>query len=136
MTRRRLGPIAAIVIVVFLVVGIVGTTLSLPAPSASPVVPLGELAAVPAGTPRAAETPSGRFAPTDEAAIVGSCLNGIDQNTVPAPIAQTFCVCVLNRYEQLYPSYQAFQAAAQSGRLTEQVTTEISNRCVQAIVGG
>ena len=65
-----------------------------------------------------------------------SCVSGIAPATVPGPIAQAFCVCTLNKYEQLYPTYDAFQRAQTSGAITPQVITDISNRCAQQIVGG
>jgi hypothetical protein len=129
--RRRIGAIPAILIVASLLVGIIGTTLVAPGPSPSPA-PLASFPDLPAGTPRATQTPLGRYPRTAEATVVGSCVSGIDPATVPGPIAQAFCVCVLNAYEQLYPTYEEFQRAT----ITEDLRTRISNRCVQAIVGG
>jgi hypothetical protein len=82
------------------------------------------------------ERPLGRYPTTAEAGVVTSCVSGIDPNTVPGPIAQAFCVCTLNKYEQLYPTYEEFQRAQTSGAITKQITTDISNRCAQQIVGG
>jgi hypothetical protein len=36
----------------------------------------------------------------------------------------------------MYPSYDALTAALASGALTEQTRTQVSDRCVQAILGG
>ena len=81
-------------------------------------------------------TPSGRYPSSAEATIVGSCVNGIDPKTVPPQIAQAFCVCTLNSFEQLYPTYEQFQAAITSGTITDQLRTQISTRCTQALLGG
>ncbi|HEX9495880.1 MAG TPA: hypothetical protein VGA38_08980 [Candidatus Limnocylindria bacterium] len=133
MRRRRLSAVPIIAVVVLLLVGLIGTTLTAPAARPSPDI---TLPGVPNGTPRPTQTPLGRYPRTAEATIVGSCVSGIDPNTVPAPIAQAFCVCVLNGYEQLYPAYDEFQQATNAGTITEDLKTQISNRCVQAIVGG
>lgn len=138
--RRRAGPrlsaVPVIIVVGLLLVGTVATTLSIPAASPSPGVPNASLPVFPDVTAPPTETPFGRYPPSAEAAVVGSCVSGIDPKTVPAPIAQAFCVCTLNKYEQVYPTFDEFQRATSSGAITDQVKTEISNRCVQQIVGG
>ena len=138
MRRRRLGALPIIVVIALLLIGIVGTTFTVPTASPAPVpdLPLGSYPVVPNGTPRPTETPMGRYPRTGEATVVGSCVSGIDPNTVPQPIAQAFCVCILNAYETLYPSYDGFQQASSSGTITEKMKADISNRCVQQIVGG
>ena len=135
--RRRLSAVPIVVVIALLLVGTVATTLALPpvSPSASPasdqsLPPFVEPTAPPT------ETPLGRYPTSAEAGVVTSCVSGIDPATVPGPIAQAFCVCTLNKYEQLYPTYDAFQRAQTSGAITPQVTTDISNRCAQQIVGG
>lgn len=123
-----------IAVVALLLVGLIGTTLTAP-PAARPSPDLA-LPVASTGIPRPTQTPLGRYPRTAEATIVGSCVSGIDKNTVPAPIAQAFCVCVLNGYEQVWPSYDDFQQASSEGAISEDLKTRISNRCVQAIVGG
>jgi hypothetical protein len=77
-----------------------------------------------------------REPPDAEASLVNTCVSGIDPNTVPGPIAAAFCVCTLNRFEQLYPTYDQFQQATTSGAFTDQLKTAISNACAVQIVGG
>jgi hypothetical protein len=138
-SRRRDGPrlsaIPIVFVVALLLVGTVATTLAEPGGSPSPP-PAVTLPVFPNVTAPPTRTPSGRYPAGAEAAIVGSCVSGIDSKTVPAQIAQAFCVCTLNKYEQLYPTYDDFQRATASGAITEAVTTEISNRCAVEIVGG
>ena len=138
MKRGRFGVVPIVAVVALLLVGIVGASLSVPTASPAPLpdLPVGSYPAVPNGTPRPTETPMGRYPRTGEATVEGSCVSGIDANTVPAAIAQAFCVCVLNTYETLYPTYDVFQQATTSGTITEQMKTDLSNRCVQQIVGG
>lgn len=90
------------------------------------------------GTPIAIPSPStlGRFAQKDEATFIASCVADAPANSVPIAIAQAFCVCTLNAYETMYPSYESLTAALASGALTEPTRTQISNRCVQSILGG
>jgi hypothetical protein len=45
-------------------------------------------------------------------------------------------VCTLNSFEQIYPTYDQFQAAIASGAITDQLRTQISTRCTQALIGG
>ena len=134
MTRgRRAVPI--IIIVTLLVVGLIGSAFAAPAARPSPtpdLISIGQRE--PSGPPL--PTPFGRYPAPAEATIVGSCISGIDPKTVPAPIAQAFCVCTLNGFEQLYPTYDQFQVAIASGTITDTLRTQISNRCVQALVGG
>lgn len=134
MSRRRLSAVPIIAVVALLLVGLIGTTLTA-APAARPSADLA-LPSVPNASSRPAPTPLGRYPRTAEASIVGSCVAGIDRNTVPPPIAQAFCVCVLNGYEQVWPSYEDFAQATTAGTISEDRKTQISNRCVQAIVGG
>jgi len=140
--RRRDGPrlsaVPIIFVVVLLLVGTVATTLAIPtaSPSPTPYVPIGALPSFPDITAPPTETPSARYPATAEATILGACVSGIDPKTVPGPIAQAFCVCTLNRFEQLYPTYDQFQQATGSGAITDQMKTDISNRCAQQIVGG
>ena len=51
-------------------------------------------------------------------------------------IAQAFCVCTVNKYEQLYPTYDDFQRASGSGAITDKVKTDVANQCARQIVGG
>lgn len=140
--RRRDGPRLSAVPIVFviglLLVGTLATMFSFPtaSPSPAPDLPTGSLPAFPDVTAPPTETPLGRYPASAESGVVGSCVSGIDPNTVPAPIAQAFCVCTLNTYEQLYPTYDEFQRATGSGAITDTVKTDISNRCAQQIVGG
>jgi hypothetical protein len=133
--RRRLSAVPIVVVIALLLVGTVATTLAIPAASPSPA-PVESFPAFVAPTAPPTETPFGRYPATAEAGVVTSCVSGIDPSTVPGPIAQAFCVCTLNKYEQLYPTYDEFQRAQTSGAITKQVTTDISNRCAQQIVGG
>jgi hypothetical protein len=143
MSRRRregprLGAVPIIFVIVLLLVGTVATTLALPSasPSPSPDSASGTQPAFPDITAPPTETPSGRYPATAESGLIGACASGIDPNTVPAPIAQAFCVCTVNRYEQLYPTYDEFQQASGSGAITDKVKTDVANQCAQQIVGG
>ena len=90
------------------------------------------------GTPVAAPSPTTlhKYAEQDENAYLASCVADAPASTVPVPIAQAFCVCTLNAYETMYPTYDAMNAALASGALSEQTRTQISQRCVNAILGG
>lgn len=134
MRRTRRSALPIVIVVVFLLVGLVGSLFTPPvAPAATPdPIPVSR----PGATAVPAPTPSGRYPATAEATIVGSCVNGIDPQTVPPQIAQAFCVCTLNAFEQLYPAYDQFQQAIAAGAITDQQRTQISTRCVQSIVGG
>lgn len=142
MSRRRDGPrlsaVPIIFVAVLLLVGTVATTLTIPSasPSPTPYVPIGALPSFPDITAPPTETPARRYPATSETTILSACVSGIDPKTVPGPIAEAFCVCTLNKFEQLYPTYDEFQRATSSGALTEQLKTDISNRCAQQIVGG
>lgn len=135
MSTRRLGAVPIVLVIVVMLVAIVGLAASAPAPRPSPSLDVA-LDVPPTGTARPAATPLGRYPISGEATVVGNCVSGIDPNTVPAVIAQAFCVCTLNQYEQLYPAYDDFQRAAASGAISEQIKSEISNRCARAVVGG
>ena len=133
--RRWASTIPIILVVAALVIGLIGSAFAVPAslPSPTPdVISVGrpDVTAVPA------PTPLGRYPASAEATVVGSCVSGIDPKTVPSQIAQSFCVCTLNAFEQLYPTYDQFQQAVASGAITDALRTQISNRCVQVIVGG
>lgn len=136
--RRRASAVPIIVVVVLLLVGLIGATFAAPAARPAPT-PEGQLA-LPGqrsvATAPPLPTPFGRYPVSAEATIVGSCVSGIDPNLVPGQIAQAFCVCTLNAYEQLYPTYDRFQQGIASGAITDELRTQISNRCVQALVGG
>lgn len=135
MSRRRLGAVPIILVIVVMLVGIAGLAGSAPASRPAPTADIA-LDTSPPGTARPAATPLGRYPTTGEATVVGNCVSGIDPNTVPAVIAQAFCVCTLNQYEQLYPTYEEFQRAAAAGAIGEQTKSQISNLCARAIVGG
>jgi hypothetical protein len=133
--RGRPSSIPILIVVAFLLVGIIGSTFSAPAPRPTPtpdVISIGR--SDPTAPPL--PTPFGRYPAAAEATIVGSCVNGIDPKTVPPQIAQAFCVCTLNSFEQLYPTYDQFQAAIASGTITDELRTQISTRCTQALIGG
>ena len=136
--RPRLGAVPIVLIIAFLLVGTLATTLSVPqaSPSATPDLPAGSLPPFNDATAPPTQTPSGRYPPDAEASLVNTCVSGIDANTVPGPIAAAFCVCTLNRFEQLYPTYDQFQQATTSGAFTDQLKTAISNACAVQIVGG
>ena len=140
MRRRgpRLGAVPIIFAIALLLVGTIATTLAVPSasPTPAPVLPLATLPALPDVTAPASETPMGRYPASAESGVVGACVSGIDPKTVPGPIAQAFCVCTLNKFEQLYPTYDEFQRATASGALSDKVKTDISNRCALQIVGG
>jgi len=141
-SRRRDGPrlsaMPIVLVIALLLVGTVATTLAIPAtsPSPTPTNPNGGPPLVPDVTAPPVETPFGRYPSGAETGIVASCVSGIDPSTVPAPIAQAFCVCTLNKFEQLYPTYDEFQRATAAGTITDKVRTDISNRCAIQIVGG
>ncbi|MEA2660773.1 MAG: hypothetical protein QOH08_345 [Chloroflexota bacterium] len=140
--RRRDGPrlsaIPIVFVIVLLLIGTLATTLAIPGagPSPTPGLPVGSLPAFPDITAAPTQTPLGRYPTAAESNIVTACVSAIDPKTVPGPIAQAFCVCTLNKYEELYPTYDEFQRAGTSGAITEQMKTDIGNRCAQQIVGG
>ncbi len=142
--RRREGPrlsaVPIIFVVVLLLIGSLATTLVLPGarstPAPAPFPTSGSLPAFPDLTAPPTETPFGRYPTSAEAGLVTACVSGIDAATVPAPIAQAFCVCTINKYEQLYPTYDGFQSANAAGAITDQIKTDVANRCAQQIVGG
>lgn len=143
MSRRRgprLSALPIVVVIVLLLVGTLATTLAFPAASPPPPpssdLPGGALPSLPDITAPPTETPFGRYPPTAESGLIGSCVSGIDPNTVPGPIAQAFCVCTVNRYEQLYPTYNEFQRASGSGAINDTVKTAVANQCARQIVGG
>jgi len=141
-SRRREGPRLSAVPIVFaialLLIGTIATTLAIPAasPPPTPTIPSGGLPLLPDVTAPPPQTPFGRYPASAESGIVASCISGIDPSTVPAPIAQAFCVCTVNKLEQLYPTYDEFQRATAAGAITDKVRTDISNRCAIQIVGG
>jgi len=143
MSRRgpRLGAVPIIFAIALLLVGTIATTLAVPSASPTPApnlpdLPGASLPALPDVTAPPSETPMGRYPASAESGVVGACVSGIDPKTVPGPVAQAFCVCTLNKFEQLYPTYDEFQRATASGALTDKVKTDISNRCALQIVGG
>ena len=143
MSRRgpRLGAVPIIFAIGLLLVGTIATTLAVPSASPTPApnlpdLPGASLPALPDVTAPPSETPMGRYPASAESGVVGACVSGIDPKTVPGPVAQAFCVCTLNKFEQLYPTYDEFQRATASGALTDKVKTDISNRCALQIVGG
>jgi hypothetical protein len=134
----RLGAVPIIFAIALLLVGTIATTLAVPSasPTPAPDLPAGSLPALPDLTTPPSATPLGRYPPSAESGVVGACVSGIDPKTVPGPIAQAFCVCTLNKFEQLYPTYDEFQRATASGALTDKMKTDISNGCALQIVGG
>jgi hypothetical protein len=136
--RPRLGALPIILIIAFLLVGTLATTLSIPASSPSPTPDLAASSLPPLTdvTAPPTQTPLGRYPASAESGLISSCVAGIDPNTVPGPIADAFCVCTINKFEQQYPTYDEFQRATTSGALTDQMKTDISNACAVQIVGG
>jgi len=136
--RPRLGAVPIILIIAFLLVGTLATTLSVPPASPSPTseLPTGSFPPLSDATAPPTQTPSGHYPADAEASLVNTCVSGIDPNTVPGPIAAAFCVCTLNRFEQAYPTYDDFQRATASGAFTDRMKTDISNACAVQIVGG
>ncbi|HEY8806359.1 MAG TPA: hypothetical protein VIN70_02080 [Candidatus Limnocylindria bacterium] len=138
--RRRDGPrlaaVPIIFVIVVLLVGTLATTLALPAASSPSPLPVGSQTAFPDPTAPPMQTPLGRYPATAETGLITACVSGIDPNTVPGPIAQAFCVCTVNAYEQLYPAYEEFQRASGSGAITDKVKTDVANQCARQIVGG
>jgi len=136
----HLSAVPIVVAVALLLVGTLATTLAVPSaaptPSPTPDLPTGSLPAFPDVTAPPTETPFGRYPASAESGPISACVAGIDPKTVPGPIAQAFCVCTVNEYEQLYPTYPVFQRATASGAITDTVKTGVSNRCAQQIVGG
>ena len=80
--------------------------------------------------------PEHKFAAADENTFIGSCVADLPASDVPPPVAQAFCVCTLNTYEDMYPTYRALNDALASGALTDQTRSSIASRCVTAILGG
>ncbi len=145
MSRRRgdgprLSAVPIIFVIALLLVGTLATTLVIPAaqptPLPTPFPTSGGLPAFPDLTAPPTETPFGRYPSSAEAGLVTACISGIDAATVPGPIAQAFCVCTVNKYEQLYPTYEGFQSANAAGAITDQIKTDVANRCARQIVGG
>ena len=133
---RRPSAIPIVIVVVVLLVGLIGAAFAAPAGDARRSQDIPITRPGPAQTAPPLPTPFGRYPATAEATIVGSCVSGIDPKTVPAPIAQAFCVCTLNAFEQLYPTYDRFQQAIETSSITDELRTQISNRCTQALLGG
>jgi len=133
--RRRASALPIVLVIAALLVGLLGATFAAPAAPPSPTPEVSSIGR-PDQTAPPLPTPLGRYPVSGEATVVGSCVNGIDPQTVPSGIAQAFCICTLNAFEQLYPTYELFQQAIASGTITDQLRTQISNRCAQAIVGG
>ena len=133
---RRPSPIPIVIVVVVLIVGLIGAAFAAPAGDARRSQDIPITRPGPAQTAPPLPTPFGRYPTTAESTIVGSCVSGIDPKTVPALIAQAFCVCTLNAFEQLYPTYEQFQQALTSNAITDELRTQISNRCTQALLGG
>ncbi|MEP7003357.1 MAG: hypothetical protein ABI888_02355 [Chloroflexota bacterium] len=136
MRRRRASAVPIVIIIALLLVGIIGSTFAAPRASPSPTPDAISIVQANTNTPVPLPTPFGRYPTNAEATIVGSCVNGIDTKTVPPQIAQMFCVCTLNSFEQLYPTYDQFQSAIATGTITDQLRTQISTRCTQALLGG
>jgi len=138
--RRRDGPrlaaVPIIFVIVVLLVGTLATTLALPAASSPSPLPVGSQTAFPDPTAPPTQMPLGRYPAAAETGLITACVSGIDPNTVPGPIAQAFCVCTVNAYEQLYPAYEEFQRASGSGAITDKVKTDVANQCARQIVGG
>ena len=134
--RRRLSAVPIVFAIVLLLVGTIATTLAVPSSAPPPQPSAVDLPTFATGTAPPAETPSGRYPASAESGLVSSCIGGIDPATVPGPIAQAFCVCTVNKYEQLYPSYDDFQRASGSGAITDKIKTDVANQCARQIVGG
>lgn len=142
-TRPALGAIPAVIVTLLLAALAAGAGLAGRQPAASSDTPLATaeptyVAPTAPGTPPALPSPTTlhKYAEKDENTYLASCVADAPASTVPVPIAQAFCVCTLNAYETIYPTYDAMNAALASGALSEQTRTEISSRCVQAILGG
>jgi hypothetical protein len=133
--RRRPSALPIILVVAALLIGLLGAAFAGPAISPAATPDVGSVGRSDQTAPPL-PTPLGRYPASAEATVLGSCVSGIDPKTVPAQIAQAFCVCTLNAFEQLYPTYDQFQQAVAAGTITDQLRTQISNRCAQAIVGG
>ena len=133
--RRRLSAVPIIAVIALLLVGTVATTLAIPAAAPSPA-PEESLLPFVAPTAPPTATPFGRYPASAETGLISACVSGIDPNTVPGPIAQAFCVCTVNKYEQLYPTYEDFQRATSSGAVTDKTKTDVANQCARQIVGG
>lgn len=131
---RRPSAILIVIVVVVLIVGLIGAAFTAPPAQPSQDIPITRPGQAQTAPPL--PTPFGRYPATAEATIVGSCVSGIDPKTVPAPIAQAFCVCTLNAFEHLYPTYDRFQQAIETSSITDELRTQISNRCTQALLGG
>lgn len=132
--RRRLSAVPIIAVIAVLLVGTLATTLAIPAAAPSPAAT--DLPALPNVTAPPTETPFGRYPASAETGLIAACVSGIDPSTVPGPIAQAFCVCTVNKYEQLYPTYEDFQRATSSGAITDKSKTDVANQCARQIVGG
>jgi hypothetical protein len=125
-------------VIALLLAGTLATTLAVPTapPAPNPDAPTGGRPERPDITAPLTPSPLGRYPASAESGIVGSCVAGIDPTTVPGPIARAFCVCTVNIFEQLYPTYDEFGRATASGAITDKMKTDISNRCALQIVGG
>lgn len=136
--RARLSavPLVIVALIVAVLAGFAGLAgRAAPAPTESPTA-FTPPPALP--TPGAIASPDTlhKFAAADESAFITSCVADLPPSSVPQQVAQAFCVCTLNAYEDRYPSYEALNAALASGALDQQTRTQIANGCVQAILGG
>lgn len=133
----KVGVVPAIFVTVLLVALAVGLGAA-QRPTASPTPAVATLFPTPPRASAAFPTlePEHKFAAADENTFIGSCIADLPSKDVPQPVAQAFCVCTLNAYEDMYPTYQSLNDALASGALTEQTRARISSRCVTAILGG
>src|SRR5207248_7676811 len=126
---KRRSPLRAtpaiVVVALFVALAATAGLASRPAaPSATPPVATLSAGAVPSGP---AETPGPLhlYAADQETTFLSSCVADLPPGNVPQPVAEAFCICTLNSYETMYPTYDALRAAQTSGALTDATRTQI-----------
>ena len=126
-----MAPVILILVIFVALAATMGLAVQ-PAASPSPAATSPLVTTPPVGSPATL----GRFGAAQEQTYLSACESDSSAGSVPPSVAAAFCVCTLNQYEMLYPSYDAMQAAAGSGALDQKTRDDISQRCVRSVLGG